>query len=141
MPKRFFLFTPILVLTFALAAGAWADMSKDDLLNEARKEIREISQEQAKVLFDHGRALFVDCRNPREYRAGHIPGAVNIPRGLLEFDLAAKVPDKNTEIVVYCRSGGRASLAVRTLNRMGYKNAVNLLQGWIGWNKAGYPVE
>jgi len=116
-------------------------MSKDDLLNEAQNEIRQISVEEAKALYDHGKALFIDCRNPKEYRAGHVPGAINVPRGLLEFDIAAKAPDKNTDIVIYCRSGGRASLAVRSLNRMGYKNAVNLIRGWMGWDRAEYPVE
>ena len=141
MKKRFLLFALALTLSLGFVASSLADMSKDNLLNEARMEIREISQEEAKVLYDHGKALFLDCRNPREYRAGHVPGAVNIPRGLLEFDIAAKAPDKNTNIVVYCRSGGRASLAVRSLNRMGYKNAVNLIRGWMGWDRAEYPVE
>ena len=141
MKKRFLLFALAFTLSLGFVASSLADMSKDNLLNEAKMEIREISVEQAKVLFDHGEALFIDCRNPREYRAGHVPGAINVPRGLLEFDIAEKAPDKNTDIVVYCRSGGRASLAVRSLNRMGYKNAVNMLRGWLGWDRAEYPVE
>ena len=140
MKKRFLLFALALTLSLGFAAASSADMSKDDLLNEAKMEIREISVEEAKTLYDHGKALFLDCRNAEEYRAGHVPGALNIPRGLIEFDIAAKVPDKNTAIVTYCRSGGRASLAVLTLNQMGY-NVVNLLGGWLAWDRAEYPVE
>jgi rhodanese-related sulfurtransferase len=51
------------------------------------------------------------------------------------------VPDKSTQIVMYCKKGGRGCLAACTLCRMGYQNVVNMDGGWLAWEKAGYPVE
>ncbi|MCD6306035.1 MAG: hypothetical protein J7M32_07080 [Deltaproteobacteria bacterium] len=117
------------------------DLTKKDLVEQARSKITEISVEEAKAQLDKGGAIFMDCREPREYKQGHIPGAINIPRGLLEFKIAKVVPDKTTKIVMYCRSGGRASLACCSLEPMGYKNVVSIRGGWLAWTKAGYPVE
>jgi rhodanese-related sulfurtransferase len=66
---------------------------------------------------------------------------MNIPRGLLEFKIAKKVSDKNKEIVIYCKAGGRGCLAAFNLVRMGYKNVKNMDGGWKAWEKAGNPVE
>jgi len=77
----------------------------------------------------------------KEFKMGHIPGAVHIERGLLEFKINNQVPDKNAQIVVYCKLGGRGSLSAHTMVRMGYKNVINIEDGWIAWEKAGYPVE
>jgi len=92
-------------------------------------------------MFDKGGVLFLDVRTEKEYKKGHIPGAMNIPRGLLEFRIAKMIPDRNASIVVYCRSGARSSLATYTLVRMGYRNVKNMDGGWRAWAKAGYPVE
>lgn len=117
------------------------DMTAKDLVAEAKKNIVMISVSDAKAVFDKGGIIFLDCREPKEYKSGHIPGAVNIPRGLLEFKIGKKIPDKNASIVIYCKSGGRASLGCCNLVRMGYKNAKNMDGGWKAWTKAGYPVE
>jgi rhodanese-related sulfurtransferase len=117
------------------------DMTKKDLVKEAKSKITEITPDEAKAQFDKGGAVFLDCREPSEYKAGHIPGAMNIPRGLLEFKIAKKVPDKNARILLYCKSGGRASLACCSIDRMGYKNVVSIAGGWKAWLKAGYPIE
>lgn len=117
------------------------DMSAKDLVAEAKKNITVIDVTAAKGIFDKGGATFIDCREPKEFKSGHIPGAMNIPRGLLEFKIAKKVSDKNTEIVIYCKSGGRGCLASFNLVRMGYKNIKNLDGGWKAWAKAGNPVE
>jgi rhodanese-related sulfurtransferase len=85
--------------------------------------------------------VFLDVREPDEYKAGHIPGAVNIPRGLLESRIEDQVSDKNSTIVVYCRSGVRSALASATLVKMGYKGVLNMDGGWKAWQEAGYPAE
>lgn len=72
---------------------------------------------------------------------GHVPGARHIPRGLLEFKIDKKIPDRTADIILYCKMGGRGCLAACTLCRMGYKNAKNMDGGWMAWEKAGYPVE
>lgn len=112
-----------------------------ELVAEARKDICEISVSEAKERLDKGGHLFLDCREPKEFKMGHIPGAMNIPRGLLEFKIDKKVPDRNAKILVYCKSGGRGCLSVCALCRMGYKNVANMAGGWMAWEKAGYPVE
>lgn len=117
------------------------DMSADELLDEAKKTICEMSLAEARAQFDKGEFLFVDCRTEKEFKMGHVPGAMNIPRGLLEFRINSKVEDKNAKIVMYCKTGGRSCLATCTLCRMGYKNVSSLEGGWKAWEKAGYPID
>ena len=140
---RLFVFVIALIASLVLTApmAAAKDMTKEDMVTEAKKNICEVSVSESKTLLDNGDYLFLDCREPKEFKMGHIPGAVNIPRGLLEFKISKKVPDKNTKIVMYCKSGGRGCLATCTLCRMGYKNVKNMDGGWLAWEKAGYPVE
>jgi len=114
------------------------DMTAEDLVNQAKQEICEVSVSEAKALFDEGG---LDCRTQKEYKMGHIPGAMNIPRGLLEFKIGKKIEDKHTPIVIYCKKGSRGCLATCTLCRMGYTNVKNLAGGWLAWEKAVYPVE
>jgi len=117
------------------------DMTPGDFKQEALENITTISVEDAKALFDKGGVVFLDVRGEKEYRSGHIPGAMNVPRGLLEFVIGNKIPDKNATIVVYCKSGGRSCLASHTLVKMGYQNIKNMDGGWKAWIGAGYPVE
>jgi rhodanese-related sulfurtransferase len=128
-------------LVFNAPAALAKDMTAKDLLENAKKNVTMISLEDAKALFDKGGAVFLDCREPDEYKMGHIPGAINVPRGLLEFQITSKVPDKNANIVMYCKTGGRACLACQSIGEMGYKNAKDMEGGWVAWEKAGYPVE
>jgi rhodanese-related sulfurtransferase len=139
-----------LMLGFGLILGGCAatqekqapkEMTASDLVAEAKKNICEVSVSEAKAKLDQGGVLFLDCREPKEFKMGHVPGAMNIPRGLLEFKIDKKVPDKNTPMVVYCKVGGRGCLSACTLCRMGYKKVMNMAGGWKAWEKAGYPVE
>lgn len=117
------------------------DMTAKDLVAEAQKKITVISVAEAKAHFDKGGVVFLDCREEKEYKSGHVPGAINISRGLLEFQIENKIPDKNTTVIMYCKSGGRASLACCSIDKMGYKNVKNMDGGWQAWAKAGYPVD
>lgn len=117
------------------------DMTAKDFIAEAKKNITTISVSDAKVLFDKAGVTFLDVRTKKEYKSGHVPGAINLSRGLIEFKIGKKLPDKNAVVVVYCKSGGRSSLATNTLVRMGYKNVKSMNGGWKAWTKAGYPVE
>ena len=138
-----FIIALLIGVAFALNAplALAENMTKKDLVKEAKSKITEIAPAEAKARLDKGDAVFLDCREPSEYKDGHIPGAINIPRGLLEFKIAEKIPDKNSSILMYCKTGGRASLACCSIDRMGYKNVVNIDGGWKAWLKAGYPVE
>jgi len=143
--KRYSPFAFALAIIFAIALtvplAVAKDMTSEDLVAEAKKKICEISVLDAKGLLDKGECVFVDCRTKKEYKMGHIPGALNIPRGLLEFKVAKKIPDKEKSIIMYCKKGGRGCLATCTLCKMGYKNVKNMEGGWLEWEKAGYPVE
>ena len=128
-------------LAFNAPAALAKDMSAKDLVEEAKKNVTMISVADAKALFDKGGTVFLDCRTEKEYRSGHVPGAMHIPRGLMEFQIEGKIPDKNANIVMYCKSGGRACLACESITKMGYKNVNNMDGGWQAWLKAGHPVE
>ena len=119
-----------------------ADKTADDLVKEAKEKVCEISVAEAKTkIASDASVIILDVREPDEFEKGHIPKAVNIPRGLLEFKVAKEIPTKDANILVYCKSGGRSCLACSTLLEMGYKNAVSIAGGWAAWLKAGYDVE
>ncbi len=116
-------------------------MTTKELVAEANEHITNVPVSIAKELLNKGGHIFLDVRTAKEFKMGHIPGAIHIARGLLEFTINNQVSDKNAQIVVYCKVGGRGSLAAYTLVRMGYKNITNIEDGWSAWEKAGYPVE
>ncbi|NQT10465.1 MAG: rhodanese-like domain-containing protein [Desulfobacteraceae bacterium] len=115
-------------------------MTAKEMVTTAKQNITEVSVSDAKALLDKGGYIFLDVRTSKEFKMGHIPGAMHLARGLLEFKIAKAVPDKNANIIVYCKSGGRGSLATYTLGQMGY-NVKNMDGGWKAWEKAGYPIE
>ncbi len=133
----------MLCAVFAFKASAvWAkDLTAQDFKEEALKHITTITVSEAKALLDKGGVTFLDVRTEKEFKKGHIPGAINLPRGKLEFGIDKDIPNKNAPIVVYCRTGGRSALATYTLVQMGYKDVKNMDGGWKAWTKAGYPVE
>jgi len=117
-------------------------LTTQQMVAQAKAAVPELTVAQAKANIDKGSyKVILDVREPTEFRAGHIPGAMNIPRGLLEFQVGEKISDKSTSLLVYCKTGGRGCLAGQTLQKMGYNNVTNMDGGWIGWEKAGYPVE
>jgi len=145
--KRLYMWTLVLGLAFGLLAAGCAttapqqDMTAEEMVKEAKANVCEITVAEAKEILDQGGYLFLDCREPKEYKMGHVPGSINIPRGLMEFKVAKTVPNREENIVIYCKSGGRGCLAACTLCRMGYKNVKNMDGGWLAWEKAGYPIE
>ncbi|MDF1583959.1 MAG: rhodanese-like domain-containing protein [Methyloprofundus sp.] len=107
-----------------------------DLVASAKQNISEISVAEAKqVLANH---LVLDVREPAEFAAGQIPHAVNIPRGVLEFQIANHPifsGQQTAKIIVYCQSGGRSALATESLHKLGYTNAVSLAGGYKAWSE------
>lgn len=120
-----------------------------DLVAAARERIRETKPWELVELQRHGCAV-VDVREPEEFAEGHIPGAVNIPRGLLEFEVdghpavnfhtAEALSHRDRPLVLYCLSGGRSLLAAEALLRLGFANPMSLDHGILGWADAGYEV-
>lgn len=105
-----------------------------DLVANAKQNITEISVPDAQqALHDH---LIIDVREPAEFSAGQIPNAVNIPRGVLEFQInnhPAFTGQHAAKIIVCCQSGGRSALATESLHKLGYTNAVSLAGGYKAW--------
>jgi rhodanese-related sulfurtransferase len=87
-------------------------------------------------------ALLIDVREPDEYRQGHISGAINIPRGMLEFKISNEpsLQDLARPLLIYCKTSGRAALSVVALQTMGFTNTCSLAGGFDGWVAAGQAV-
>jgi len=131
----------VLILTcFTVPVYADSAMTPDDFINECGQKTKKISAEEGKKLFEEAAALFLDCRTEKEFKRGSIPNATLLQRGLIEFKIGKQVPDKNTTVVVYCKSGKRSALSTCTLTKMGYTNILSLSGGWEAWVGAGYPV-
>jgi rhodanese-related sulfurtransferase len=113
-----------------------------EMLAKAKGAIKTVSAADVKAAIDKKEnAICLDVRDPGEFSAGHLPGAINISRGTLEFNVFGKISDQNAKIYVYCKTAGRSALATKTLNDLGYKNAVLMDAQFEDWIKAGYPVE
>lgn len=112
-----------------------------DLVDEARKEIQEVPLDQADEAIKAA-DLLLDVRDADEYRNGHIPGAVNISRGLLEFKFTndPTLESRDLNIVLYCKTSGRAALSAKALKDMGYHHVQSIAGGFDAWEQAGKPV-
>ncbi len=89
----------------------------------AENGYQQISQEEAKSMMDSQEVVILDVREQVEYDVGHIPGAVLLPVGTIDQDTAAAViPEKDTAVLVYCRSGNRSKTAFSALAALGYTN-------------------
>ena len=111
------------------------------LVDDARARIRETDVTTVAERLRRGDAfLLVDTREESEWARGHLPGAVHLGKGILERDVEARVPDLDTEIVLYCGGGYRSALAADALQRMGYTNVASMDGGFRGWKAAGHPV-
>jgi rhodanese-related sulfurtransferase len=124
-------------------------VSPAELVATAKASIKEVSVTEFRHA-DQGAWVLVDLRDRDEYQAGHLPGAVCSPRGMLEFRIhelvEASAPDpdlplEDTPIMLYCGTGGRSTLAAQALEAMGYRNVRSLAGGLTAWNAAGLPLE
>ncbi len=114
--------------------------SFNELLREARSEIREVSPlETDHIREEDPSVLIVDVRETTEWEQGHITGAVHVPRGHLESRIEAAVPDHDRPIVINCASGVRSLFAAKTLEEMGYTNVASLAGGFQAWKSQGLP--
>jgi rhodanese-related sulfurtransferase len=118
-------------------------LTPHELVVEAKGQIREVNTEQAQALLS--RSVVVDVREPEEFMLGHLPGAINIPRGVLEFKIGtlpqAQTPATAAPLLLYCRSGGRSALAAVQLQRLGYSNVVSMAGGFDAWSAEGRPAD
>lgn len=112
------------------------------LMEEARAAVPEWSAEQVeRALSNGGGYKLLDVREKEEFRDGHLPGAVSVPRGFLDMRVEEVVPDKETPVILYCAGGTRSLLAGRTLREMGYANVISMAGGYGAWKGAGRDWE
>ncbi len=113
-----------------------------DLFSEVRDTVKTISLDDLKARLDSGdKPVLVDVREKDEVKAGFIPGAIHVPRGFLEMQAEAKLPNKQAETVVYCAGGTRSAFAAKTLAELGYTRVISANPGFVRWKDLGYPVE
>jgi rhodanese-related sulfurtransferase len=112
-----------------------------DLVAAARGRIHEIDPDAATAVLVEADVL-IDVREADEYAAGHIAGAINIPRGLLEFRLSSTpgLDSRALRVVLYCKTSGRAALSAIAMADMGYLNVQSIAGGYDAWVAAGRPV-
>jgi len=125
-------------------------LTAQDLVASAKAAIAEIDGDRLMQLQAAGFPV-VDVREPAEFAAGHVPAAVNIPRGVLEFEIdghpavnGIKDPalgHRDQPIILYCRSGARSALAAEALKRLGFVEPLSLAGGFNGWAEQKRPVE
>ncbi|MEK7390151.1 MAG: rhodanese-like domain-containing protein, partial [Elusimicrobiota bacterium] len=82
----------------------------------------------------------VDVREDNEWDKGRIAGAIHIGKGVIERDIEALIPDKKSEIILYCGGGFRSALSADNLGKMGYQAVVSMDGGWRDWCEAGGPI-
>jgi rhodanese-related sulfurtransferase len=112
------------------------------LVNDAKTRVREISVEETRArLSSNAPPRLIDVREDNEWTTAHAHGAEHMGRGIIERDIEQQVPDKHTELILYCGGGYRSALAADMLQRMGYTNVLSMAGGWKAWKDAGAPVE
>lgn len=108
-----------------------------DLLNQTKAQIKEVDTDKAQELAEAAGSVWLDVREADEYAQGAIPGAVHVTRGFLESNIADRVPDTSTPLIVYCAGGTRSAFAVKTLQELGYENVVSVVGGFNKWKNEG----
>ena len=122
-------------------------VSPSDVVAKAKATIKECSVRDVHACLNADTVL-IDIREPAEYQRGHIPGAIIIPRGLLEFEIlpalerlgAGSAPGE-CDIVLYCGTGGRSALAAKSLDAMGFRNVKSMDGGIVAWAEAKFPLD
>lgn len=132
----------ILIFTLTINSTVFAGgKTIPQIIEEAKSQTTEVTVEEVKKEMDAGKEfVLLDVRTSEEFMAGHLPKAVNIPRGKLEFMIGKHYSQKDADIVVYCRKGGRAALCAKALSDIGYTNVKNLKGAFKAWGEAGYPI-
>ncbi len=121
--------------------------SLHDFVTTALEQVKEVTPEEVLGLQAGGDYLIMDVREPDEFAAGHLIGALNFPRGFLEvradlehYKRDERLADRNQNLVCYCGGGHRSALAAKTLQDMGFKNVLSMKEGWTGWTERALPT-
>jgi rhodanese-related sulfurtransferase len=156
MKKRVIALFVAAIFVFALGGAsfaaekadrAWPE-SVDQYVAKVKKSVTAIDMQAfKKIAAAKGDAVLLDVREPDEFKAGHVPGSVNVPRGLVEFRIWKAVlgypakTDFKKKIYIYCALGGRSILATKSLKDLGFTNVTAVDMKFADWVKAGNPIE
>ncbi|HAL37364.1 MAG TPA: sulfurtransferase [Polaromonas sp.] len=112
-----------------------------DLVAAAKTRVQEVAIHHAEQAIRDADVL-LDVREADEYAAGHLPGAVHISRGMLEFKLSGTpaLQPRDLRVVLYCKTSGRGALSAVALQEMGYLNVQSIAGGYDAWAADGKPV-
>jgi molybdopterin/thiamine biosynthesis adenylyltransferase/rhodanese-related sulfurtransferase len=112
-----------------------------ELLRQVKSQIEEVDPSEVSELIHEG-ATVIDVRETEEYAAGHLPGAKHVPRSYLESRIEGVVPDRSTQVILYCASGNRSAYGARTLTEeLGYEHVRSMTGGITLWKDRGYEVD
>ena len=112
------------------------------IVDDAKSRVREVSVAETQARLQQNRdAKLIDVREDHEWQAAHAAGATHLSKGIIERDIETAVPDKNTELILYCGGGYRSALAGDSLQKMGYTNVFSMAGGWKAWKEAGGEIE
>jgi rhodanese-related sulfurtransferase len=112
-----------------------------NIVEDAKKRVKETNVDEVKKRLDRGENLtLVDVREESEFAKGHLPNAVHLSKGVIERDIEKTIPDKDTEVILYCGGGFRSALAADNIQKMGYKNVISMDGGWKGWVERKFPT-
>jgi rhodanese-related sulfurtransferase len=112
------------------------------LVNDAKTRIREVSvaDTRERMATDNSIRL-IDVREDHEWSDAHASGAEHLGKGIIERDIEVSVPEKSTEVILYCGGGYRSALVADVLQNMGYTNVFSMAGGWKAWKESGAPIE
>jgi molybdopterin/thiamine biosynthesis adenylyltransferase/rhodanese-related sulfurtransferase len=112
-----------------------------EVLRQIKSRIDEVDPAVVREQVTNG-ATVVDVREPEEWAAGHIPGAIHVPKSYLESRIEGAIPDRSGHVILYCASGNRSAWATRTMvEDLGYENVESMTGGFTLWKDRGYDVD
>jgi len=112
------------------------------VVDDAKSRVREVSaRETQERMRENTDTKLIDVREDKEWEAAHAAGAIHLGKGIIERDIEATVPDKDTEMILYCGGGYRSALAADSLQKMGYTHVFSMAGGWRAWQESGGKVE
>jgi molybdopterin/thiamine biosynthesis adenylyltransferase/rhodanese-related sulfurtransferase len=115
--------------------------SGPEVLKQIKSQISEVDPSDVRDELGNG-VVLVDVRENEEFEAGHIPGAIHVPRSYLESRIENAVSDRDAHVVLYCQSGNRSAWGAHTLKELlGYQNVESMRGGITLWKDRGYDVE
>ncbi len=110
-----------------------------EYIADIKKRVHEATPEQVEDLIRSGDVQLGDVREKDEWNAGHIVGAVHVPKSYVEQWAEDRLPDKEKTTILYCAAGVRSAMAADTLQKLGYQNVISMAGGFNRWKDSGKP--